>query len=161
MFKKLYNFIGAILLACVCALVFPVAASAQQVQQSASRLDASTFAAVSTSFDTVNAQGTATVVVPAGLYAYLTRIELEECQDATGNAVSNQSFTSTGLGSGATVSPQWSIGAAASASNCVFRDVNFNTPLKSAAAGTNVTIVSPSASTHAGFGIKAYGYFAP
>jgi hypothetical protein len=138
------------------------AAAAQvSVQQSPSRLDASTAVAVGTNFDTVNTQSTATVTPPAGQFVYITRIELESCQDATGGAVSNVNFTSTGLGSGATASPQWELSQAAAASTCTFRDVNLVTPLKSATQGTNVTVVSPSAATHTGFGIKVYYYLAP
>lgn len=137
------------------------ASFAQTVQQSAQRLDAGSAAAVSTNYNTVNTQGTATITPPAGQYAYITRLELEACQDATATAAVNSAFTSTGLGSGAAASPQWEFSLAATADLCLFRDVSFATPLRSAIAGQNVTVVSPTAATHLAFGIKAYYYFSP
>ena len=103
----------------------------------------------------------ATVTPPAGQYVYITRVELEAINDGTGTAAVNVNFTSTGLGSGATASPQWGLSTAATADANIFCDLTFATPLKSAIAGQNVTITSPSAELHTGFGIKIYYYFSP
>lgn len=140
----------------------PVAAQTA-VQQSSTRLDAATFTAVGTNWNTVNTQSTATITPPAGLSVYITAIYLSACQDATGGASSNVNFTTTGLGSGATASPQFALSQASAASTCTGQPgmINFATPLKSAAPGTNVTVVSPSAATHTGFGVEVFGYFAP
>lgn len=136
------------------------AASAQSpVQQSSQRLDAATATAVSTNYNTPNAQAVLTITPPAGQFVYITRIELEAIQNGTGTAAVNSAFTSTGLGAGATASPQWGFSLAATADAVLYRDVNFGAPLKSAASGTNVTITSPTAATNLGFGIKAYYYF--
>lgn len=136
-------------------------AQAPPVQQSGQRLDAGTAVAVSGTFNTVNNQTTATVSPPAGQYAYITRVELESCQDATASANVNLNFTSTGLGSGASASPQWAISLPATADLCAFRDLNFAAPLKSAIAGQNVTIVSPAAIAHTAYSTKIYYYFSP
>src|SRR4051812_41822047 len=128
------------------------------VQQSSVRSDACTAAAVSTNYNTVNTQAVATISVPAGYYAYICRIELEAIQDGTSTAAVNLAFTSTGLGTGATASPQWGFSLAATADATLYRDVNFATPFKSAAPGTNVTVTSPSAKTNLAFGIKVYYY---
>jgi hypothetical protein len=136
--------------------------TAPTVQQIGTRLDALTSTAVSTNYNTVNTQAVATVTPPAGQYAYITRIELEAIQDGTSTACVNCAFTSSGLGSGATASPQWGFSIAATADAVVFRDVNFGaSPLRSAAPGTNVTITSPTAKTDLAFGIKVYYYTSP
>jgi len=137
-----------------------LAAAQTATQQSSQRLDAATWTVVSTNYTTVNQQAVATVVVPAGQFAYITRIELEAVQDGTSTACVSCAFTSTGLGTGATASPQWGFSIAATADATIFRDVNFGpAPLKSATAGTNVVITSPTAKADLGFGIKVYGYF--
>lgn len=138
-----------------------VAQNGTAVQQSASRLDAATGVAVSTNYNTANTQAVATVTVPAGLYAYITRIELEACQNGTATAAVNVNFTSTGLGTGATASPQWGFSLAATADACLYRDVNMVAPLKSLTPGVNVTVTSPTALTNLAFGTKVYFYLAP
>lgn len=158
MFRKLTFAFAALL-----ALAVPALAqnAAPPVQQSAQRADAGMGAAVSGSFNTINTQTTATVTPPAGQYAYITRIEMEACQDATASANVNLAFTSTGLGSGASASPQWGISLPATADLCAYRDVNFATPLKSAIAGQNVTVVSPAAIAHTAYNSKIFYYFSP
>ena len=136
-------------------------ASAQTVQQNSQRLDAATFAVVSTNYNTINTQAVATITPPAGQYVYITRIELEVMQNATGTAVTNLNFTSTGLGTGATASPQWGVTLALTANASLYRDVNMTTPLRSAIAGQNVTVTSPAALASTAYGIKVYGYFSP
>lgn len=135
--------------------------TAPPVQQIGQRLDVGTAVAVSTNYTTVNTQAVATIIPPNGTYVYVTRIELEAIQDGTSTACVSCAFTSTGLGSGATASPQWGFSIAATADATLFRDVNLATPLKSAVAGQNVTITSPAAKTDLGFGIKVYYYTSP
>lgn len=140
----------------LCSLAFGQAA----IQQTSTRLDAATSVAVSTNYNTVNTQAVATITVPSGQFAYITRIELEAIQNGTATAAVNSAFTSTGLGTGATASPQWGFSLAATADATLYRDVNLQTPLKSAASGTNVTVTSPTAATNLAFGIKVYYYLA-
>jgi hypothetical protein len=147
--------VAASLLAAFCGV-----ASAQQgslVQNSGSMLNAATATAVGTNFNTIASQSTATIVVPAGLYAYITGIYLSACQDATSTANVNLQFTSTNI----TGTPDWAYGLAAVANTCYQQMLNFATPLKSAAAGTNVTVVSPTSTAHTGFGIDVFYYLAP
>ena len=132
-----------------------------QVQAAAQHLDACNAAAVSTNFNTINNQAVATITPPAGQFVYFCRIELSAANDGTGTAGTNVNFTSTGLGTGATASPQWPLSTAATAEAVVYRDVNFGLPFKSQTAGAQVTITSPSAEAHTGFGIVAYYYFSP
>jgi hypothetical protein len=136
-------------------------ASAQTVQQNSQRFDAATFAVVSTNYNTINQQAVATVTPPAGQFIYITRIELEVMQNATGTAVTNLNFTSTGLGTGATASPQWGVSLPLTANATLYRDINMGTPLRTAIAGQNVTITSPAALASTAYGIKIYGYFSP
>ena len=134
---------------------------APPVEQVGQRLDAATFAAVGTNWNTVNTQSTATVTPPSGQYVYITAMYMQACQDATGAAATNVGWSTTGLGSGATASPQFSISQASSAGSCAGSPgmVTFATPLKSNAPGTNVTLVSPSAIGHTGFSSEIFGYF--
>lgn len=140
-----------------------VASAQQTIQQVPQDLTAAQWAVVGTNFNTVNTQSTATITPPAGLFVYITAMYLTACQDATGVASANTSFTTTGLGSGATAAPQFAYGAPLTVDSCISQPglINFAKPLKSANAGTNVTVVSPSAATHTGFGIVVFGYFAP
>jgi hypothetical protein len=69
-------FVRTAALAVALMALAPVAVLAQSVgaiiQQSTTRLDAAQGVAVSTNFDTVNTQGTATITPPAGQYVYIT-----------------------------------------------------------------------------------------
>jgi len=125
-------------------------------QQSQQHLDAGAPLCVSTNFNTVNTQGLCTITVPAGQFVYISRMELEACEDATGSAATNVNFTSSGLGS---INPSWSLSMPVGANTCSYREISWPTTLKSQAPGTNVVITSPAAITHTGFGIKVYGYF--
>ena len=158
--KSLLGLLGAAFLAALPLGSALAQVSPNQTTQTGTRLDACTQTAVGTNFNTVNTQSTATIVVPAGLYAYICKIELEAMQDATGNAMTNLSFTSTGLGSGAANSPQWAVSQPLTVNGAYSRDIVYATPLKSATSGTNVTVVSPAAQTHVGFGIKIVYYLA-
>jgi len=136
--------------------------TASPVQQTTQRLDAATLSAVSTNYNTVNTQAVATITPPTGQYVYIVRMEFIACQDGTATAGVNVNYTSTGLGSGATASPQWGLSIAATAEACVFRDISFGAaPFKSAITGQSVTNTSPSAATHTGFGSVIYYYLSP
>ena len=129
------------------------------VQQSPTRLDATTFVAQGTNNNTVNQQSVATVTVPGNLSAYITAIVIDVCGDATGTAATNTNFTSTGI----TGTPSWSFSATTgtTAALCQHFGDYFAVPLKSQQPGTNVVITSPSAQLHTAFNIRVYGYYAP
>jgi hypothetical protein len=151
-----------ILAAALWSVLLAGAASAQQgslVQQSGTRLDPAIFVAQGTNNNTVAQQSIATVTVPAGLYAYITGISLEECGDSTGTASVNVSYTTAGINGAPSFG--YSSSTANSLSTCTRHNETFPTPLKSNAPGTNVTVTSPSALTHTGFGIRVYYYLAP
>lgn len=126
------------------------------VQQSPTRLDAATAVAIG-SGTAVNTQYTTTVTVPAGQYAYITAISFDVCTDGTGTAANQVTFTSTNLSG----SPVWPFSIAATASICQHWEDVIPGGLKSAAPGTNVTIVTPSAATHNSYTARVYYYLAP
>lgn len=141
------------------ALAFPSLADAQvQVQPSAQKLDAATtvcpFAASPVA---VNQQETVTCTPPAGQFVYITGISFDVCTNGTGTAANQVTFTSTNL----TGSPVWSFSIAATASICQHWSEPLTTPLKSTAAGTAVTIVSPAAATNNSYHARVYAYFGP
>jgi len=129
-----------------------------QVQQNATRLDAGTLVAVGTNWNTVNTVSTATATPQAGQSVYVTGLYMASCQDATGGATSNVNFTTTNL-SGL----EFAISQASAASACTGSPglIQFSTPLKAAAAGTAVTLVSPTAATHTGYSTEIIWYSAP
>jgi hypothetical protein len=148
MFKRMAL---GLLLALGCSLAQAQNAPVQQVP---SRLDAT--GGVASAVGAVNTAETATITVPAGLYAYITAIGIEACENATGTAANLLTFTSTNLQG----SPTW-LFSVTGAEICYRIFEPYATPLKSATAGTNVTIVSPVATATVGFGIRAYYYLAP
>lgn len=148
-----------IILAALSLLALTGGAFAQAVstQQSASRVEAAT--AVAFAQAAVGSQSTATIAVPAGMFAYITGISADTCFDATGaTAGVNVNYTSTNIQS----TPSWSLSYVGTANTCnpPLREW-FSVPLKSAQAGTNVTIVSPAGNAHAQFTIRVYYYLAP
>lgn len=150
-----------LLLVAASLLALPGGAFAQAVstQQSATRVEAAT--AVAFAQAAVAAVSTATITVPAGLFAYITAISMDACADGTGGtAETNANFTTTNIQS----TPKWSFSWAGTANTCAtpIREW-FTTPLKSAQAGTNVTVVSPSdgGGTHNQYTIRVYYYLAP
>jgi|SRR6516225_7093172 hypothetical protein len=125
-------------------------------QQTPSRLDAAQ--GVASAVGAINTAETATITVPAGLYAYITAIAIEVCTNATGTVASVATFTSTNLNG----NPTWLYSITATAQICYRTFESFTAaPLKSAASGTNVTIASPAGQTNNGFGIRAYYFLAP
>lgn len=137
-------------------------ASAQiSAQISPTRLDAGTVVCTITSSGAaapaVNTQTTATCTPPAGQFVYITGISFDVCTNGTGTAVNQVSFTSTNL----TGSPLWSFSIAATASICQHWQEPFVSPLKSTAAGTAVTVVSPAAAANNSYVARVYAYYAP
>ena len=123
------------------------------VQQTATRLDASSQFCTTTAV--VNSQVTCTMTPPAGQYVYITSIDLMVCQNGTSTANSNLTFTTTNI-SGAPIF-QESLGAVAN--TCAPQHtIALPVPLKSAAPGTAVTIVSPAAQTNTAFTITVSWY---
>lgn len=139
------------------ALTGSAFAQATSVQQAGTRLDVAT--AVAFAQAAVGSQSTATITVPAGLYAYITGISIDFCNNGTGTAQANANFTSTNINS----TPSWAVSIAASANICIppIRE-QYATPLKSSAPGTNVTVVSPGGTiTNNQATIRVYYYLAP
>lgn len=148
----------AILLGLLCAVpafaqTLPAATS---VQQHPTHQDACT--EISTANTTVNAQETLTIgPPPSGQSVYISQLDLQASNDATGSAESNASFTSTNLNGWIYVFSQ----AGTASTQGLDRNVTFPTGLKAAGPGVKVTIVSPAAVTHVSFNIQACYWFAP
>jgi hypothetical protein len=123
--------------------------------QSANHYDAATAFCTVTNANTVNQQATATCTSAAGKFVYLTSIAFDVCSDATGVALTNVNFTVTNL----TGSPVFATSYSGT-DNCQHWAVPLPTPVQATAAGTNVTIVSPTASTHNAFNIVATYFLA-
>ncbi len=122
-------------------------------QQQAQRADACTAMNATLA---VNNQVTLTITPQSGQYVYLCGWDLTVSQDGTSTVNTNQSFTSTNLGGWA-----YKYSLAATANLTLTQPFYFNIPVKSAAAGTAVTIVSPTAKANTAFSINAYYYTAP
>ena len=142
-----------IILALVAALFCSTALAQAPVQQVPTRLDAAVGVAFATG--AVNTANTATIAVPGGQYAYIVAIGLDACENATGTGVPLGTFTSTNLNG----SPTW-LYSVTGADVCYRFFENFPAPLKSAAAGTNVTVVG-GAQTTVATAIRLYYYLAP
>ena len=133
---------------------------APPVQQSATKADASTVMCTisgSSAEPVVNVQSTSTCTPPAGQYVYVTGISFDVCTDGTGTAANQVNWTTTNL----TGSPIYSFSIAATASICQHWSEPLSTPLKSTAAGTAVTFVSPAAAAHNSYVARVYAYYAP
>lgn len=126
-----------------------------RTQQDPTRLDVAT--AVAVTGTAVNNQYTATITVPAGQYAYITALSFDVCTNGTGSAVNQVTFTSTNLSG----SPVWPFSVAATASICQHWQDIIPGGLKSAAPGTNVTVVTPAAATNNSYTVRLYYYLAP
>jgi hypothetical protein len=142
------------------------AAAQVQVQNTGTMLNAATL--VSSTAPAVNATqaaGTVTITPPSGQYVYFTGIYVAACGDGTASTSSvQQNFTSTNL-SGLTIQTSMLAFAATTAianniSSCDRVSLPFATPLRSAAAGTAVTIVPPAQAAHMSFPIITTYYFA-
>lgn len=138
---------------------------AQQVTQSAQRLDASQFlqtpAGGATACATVNttaANGTVTITPPAGQYVYITGVYIDITADVTGaSQVATMSTTNI------TGGPIWSLATIVptAGANGTFRQISesYSTPLKSTAPGTAVTFVPSAQTNHVIFCTRVAGYF--
>jgi hypothetical protein len=127
------------------------------VQPTASRSDGAFVCAFAASPVAVNQQETVTCTPPAGMFVYITGLSFDVCTDGTGTAANTVTWTSTNL----TNAPVWSFSIAATASICQHFAEPLTTPLKSAAPGTAVTLVSPAAALHNSYHARVYAYFAP
>jgi len=153
-----------LVLSCLAFMSAEALAQAQiapPVQQASTRSDAATVVCpVTYSSGTafaVNVQSTATCTPPAGQFVYITGISFDVCTNGTGTAANQVNFTSTNL----TGSPLWTFSIAATASICQHWSEPLASPLKSTAAGTAVTIVSPAAATANSYYARVYAYYAP
>lgn len=127
------------------------------VQQAGSRVEAATGVAFAQA--AVGSTSTATIVVPAGNYAYITGVSMETCANATGTTViTNGNYTTTNIQG----TPSWSFSFAGTANTCipVIRE-SFSVPLKSAQPGVNVTFVSQTGAGNNQHTIRVYYYLAP
>ena len=139
-------------------LGLPVAASAQvQFQESPTHIDSAIAVCTLSAAVAVNQQETVTCTPPAGQYVYVVGISFDACTDGTGSAVNQVTWTTTNI----TGSPTYSLSLAATASICQHWQEPLTQPLKSTAAGTAVTFVSPAAATHNSYHARVYVYYAP
>lgn len=99
---------------------------------------------------------TITITVPAGQYAYVTGLDISNCQGSAVTAAAPTYVTTTGLNG----SPQWVIGSGpATAGTCSpTATFAFAKSLKSQTAGTNVTFVLPTFVTNQVVGVNVYYY---
>jgi hypothetical protein len=151
--KRLRHF----LLAAALAFAPSIASAQVTIEQSPTYLDAGTLSCSYSAAFAVNQQETTTCTPPAGQYVYITGIAFDVCTDGTGSATTPTTFTTTGI----TGSPTFGMAIAATAEICQHWQVPFSTPLRSAAAGTAVTVVSPSGVPHNAYQATVFAYFAP
>lgn len=150
-----------LLLAGLFSLVF-AAAQAQQagpvlVQQTGSRLDACNAIAYATA--AVNNTATATIPALSGNYAYICGISIDVCSSSTGTAQTLVSFTTTNIPN----LPTFVYSTPALSTACINPPIRewFAAPVKSAAPGTAVTVVSPAIAALNAYTIRVYYYYAP
>jgi hypothetical protein len=152
---KLFGALLALLLA------LPGLASAQnavpQVQQNGTMLNAATLACSYSAAFAVNQQETTTCTPNAGQFVYITAIAFDVCTNGTGSATTPTTFTTTNLPG----APTFGFAIAATAEICQHWQIPFATPLKSNAAGTAVTVVSPAAATNNAYQATVFGYSSP
>lgn len=129
-------------------------ASPTTVTQTTTMLNAATVGAMAGGIAT-NAQVTATVAAVANQYFYVSSIEVQNCQNATGAAIPLVNWTTTNLPGNPTITAD----AASSASTCTQTDLKFSTPLKSLVPGTAVTLVSPTGISNVAFAGYITGFY--
>jgi hypothetical protein len=155
--RLLRPFLGLLALALLC---LPAAAQVT-VQPSAQKLDAATTVCPITyssgTVPAVNVTATATCTPPAGMFVYIVGLSFHVCTNGTGTAANQVTFTTTNI----TGSPTYPFSIAATASICQRWAEPLTTPLKSTAAGTAVTVVSPAAATNNSYDPRVYAYYAP
>lgn len=167
MTKFKYAFLGAIALlsAGIIAAHSIGVTNPAPVQQDATHLDSgTTLCSLAGAINATQAAGTCTITPPAGNYVYITALIIGQCQDGTVSVSGiQQNFTTTNLG-GLVLETSF-LSAATITTNpgtnlCGFVQLPLSTPLKSAAAGTVVTVVPPTQAAHASYPITVVGYFA-
>ena len=141
-----------LVLAGLLALAAPSWAQAP-VQQSATMLNAC---------QPANANGTAqqtiTITPLAGQYVYVCAVDAQHCASGSAGAAGTPVFiTTTNMPGTFRVGTETSIAA----NTCVNRFAFFGFPVKSSAAGTAVTFVSPAAETNVTYNMNVYYYIAP
>jgi hypothetical protein len=167
-YKALKVALGAIL----CVVAFSVPLRAQfappgtvPIQQVPSRADASTgVCATAPAINATQATGTCTITPPGGQFVYFNFISVGACQDGTASVSSiQQNFTTTNLGGltyeTSTISYAATTATSAPVNACAWTGGALTAPLKSAQAGTAVTIVPPAQAAHVSFPIVAQYYF--
>lgn len=134
-----------------------LAAGEVPVQQIPTRLDACTAIAYGTA--AANTQVTATITVPSGQYAYICGISADVCGNATGTVQTNVTFTTTNLPS----TPTYQYSTAINPNSCLNPPLREfpGAPIKSAAPGTNVTVVTPAGAAQTLYTLRVYYYLAP
>lgn len=129
----------------------PVPAGATPVTQTTTLLTAAQAVAHS------HATGvTLTITVPAGMFAYITGLDISDCEGTALTAAAPTYITTTGING----SPQYQIGSGpAVAGTCSPTIAGIGTqPLKSQTAGTNVTFVLPTFVTNQVVSLNVYYY---
>ncbi len=138
---------------------------AQQVSQTATRLDASlslsgpaTGATACASVNTTAANNTVTITPPSGQYVYVTGVFIDIASDVTGNSqVATMSTTNL------TGGPFWSLATLVptAGANPTHRQISetYSTPLKSTTPGTAVTFVPSAQTAHVIFCTRVASYF--
>jgi hypothetical protein len=141
--------------ASVAALLSGGAAFAQQAtQQATQHLDASAVTASVSS--AINATTSISLTPPAGQFLYLQELYMNICPNGTGTAQNQVSFTTTNLPS----TPAFEYSIPATASTCLqLGPFHWPNGLKSSAAGTAVTVVTPPAAASNSYQIFASGYY--
>jgi hypothetical protein len=137
------------------ALLATPAAAQVATQQSAQHLDAATNVCTPNAALAVNQQETVTCTPPAGQFVYITAIAFDVCTNGTGTAANQVTWTTTNI----TGAPTFGFSVAATASICQHWAIPLPTPLKSTAAGTAVTFVSPTAATNNSYHASVFAYF--
>jgi hypothetical protein len=150
------RFLRSLALAALFACSYSAAFAQVATQQSGTRLDASTLACSYSAAFAVNQQSTITCTPQAGQFVYITTIAFDVCTDGTGTATTPTTFTSTNIPG----TPTFGMAIAATAEICQHWQVVFPSPVKSVAAGTAVTVVSPSQTTHNAYQATVFGYSA-
>ena len=129
------------------------------IQQSPTQLNACSLAQNKQA--TAGAVGTITITPPAGQYVYICEVDTLECNGASAITAAAPLFvTTTGLGG----NPQYMVPVGpATAGVCMPAQIYLypNGALKSAASGTNVTFVGPTAVTNQTINLNVVYYFAP
>jgi hypothetical protein len=103
----------------------------------------------------------ATLTLPAnGQFIYITGIDISDCAGGTAVTAAAPTYITTTNISGA---PQWQIGSGVTAGLCTSTPAAVATsfPLKSQAAGTNVTVVLPTFATNQTVSVNVYYYTWP